>query len=57
MQGCQSPGHAQRFLAAFGPISSPLRPRRHLLPTSMYRQAMAQRFQSEWEIAGPALAA
>jgi putative transposase len=29
MQGFKSPGHAQRFLAAYGPIAQHLRPRRH----------------------------
>jgi putative transposase len=29
MQGFTSPGHAQRFLAAYGPIAQHFRPRRH----------------------------
>jgi hypothetical protein len=29
MQGFKSPGHAQRFLAAYGPIAQHFRPRRH----------------------------
>jgi putative transposase len=32
MQGFKSPGHAQRFLAAYGSIAPHFRPRRHLLP-------------------------
>jgi len=33
MQRFKSPGHAQRFLEAYGPIASRFRPRRQLLPT------------------------
>jgi putative transposase len=29
MQGFKSPGHAQRFLSAYGPIAQHFRPRRH----------------------------
>ena len=31
MQGFKSPGHAQRFLSAYGPIAQHFRPRRHRL--------------------------
>jgi putative transposase len=48
MQGFKSPGHAQRFLAAYGPISQHFRPRRHLCSASGYRQAMRQRFHT-WQ--------
>jgi putative transposase len=48
MQGFKSPGHAQRFLSAYGPISQHFRPRRHLLSASEYRQEMKQRFES-WD--------
>ncbi len=34
----KSPGHAQRFLAAYGPIASHSRPRRHHLTAITYRQ-------------------
>jgi putative transposase len=34
MQGFKSPGHAQRFLSADGPIAQPFRPRQHLLSAS-----------------------
>ena len=44
MQGFKSPGYAQRFLAAYGPIAQHFRPRRHLLSASEYRQEMAKRF-------------
>src|SRR5262247_3590047 len=37
MQGFKSAGHAQRFLAAYGPIAQHFRLRRHLLPAAMYR--------------------
>ena len=37
MQGFKSPGHAQRFLSAYGPIAQHFRPRRHLLSASAYR--------------------
>ena len=45
MQGFKSPGHAQRFLSAYGPISQHFRPRRHRLAAHDYRQEMVQRFQ------------
>jgi putative transposase len=44
MQGFKSPGHTQRFLAAYGPIAQHFRPRRHLLRASECRQEMRQRF-------------
>ena len=53
----KSPGHAQRFLAAYGPITSHFRPRRHRLSASAYRQEMRQRFQTWREITGSAIAA
>ena len=57
MQGFKSPGHAQRFLAAYGPLASHFRPRRHRLSAPEYRQVMAQRFLSWHEITGAAIAA
>ena len=56
MQRFKSPGHAQRFLSAYGPIAQHFRPRRHLLRASEYRQAMAQRFEIWQEITGTATA-
>jgi putative transposase len=53
----KSPGHAQRFLAAYGPIASHFRPRRHLLPASVYRQEMAHRFRIWRESTGTTMAA
>ena len=46
MQGFKSPGHAQRFLAAYGPIEQHFHPRRHRLSAPEYRQEMRQRFDS-----------
>ena len=57
MQGFQSAGHAQRFLAAYGPIAQHFRPRRHLLTASEYRQEMRNRFESWTEITGSQRAA
>jgi putative transposase len=52
MQGFKSPGHAQRFLAAYGLIAQHFRPRRHRLSALKYRQEMAQRFQRWHEVTG-----
>src|SRR3989475_8183705 len=52
MQGFKSAGHAQRFLAAYGPITQHFRPRRHLLSASEYRQEMRNRFESWAELTG-----
>jgi putative transposase len=57
MQGFKSPGHAQRFLAAYGPITQYFRPRRHLLPAPLYREKMRQRFQIWQEVTSLAAAA
>jgi putative transposase len=57
MQGFKSPGHAQRSLSAYGPITQHFRPRRHRLPAPKYRQGTVQRFQIRQEITGPAIAA
>ncbi len=48
MQGFKSPGLAQRFLSAYGPIAQHFRPRRHRFPASAYRQEMQQRFNT-WQ--------
>jgi putative transposase len=50
MQGFKSPGHVQRFLAAYGPIAQHFRPRRHRLSASAYRQGMRHRFDTWQEI-------
>jgi putative transposase len=51
MQGFKSPGHAQRFLAAYGLIAQHFRPRRHRLSAPEYRHEMSQRFESWRDIA------
>jgi len=57
LQGFKSPGHAQRFLSAYGPSAQHFRPRRHRLSASEYRQEMRQRGQVWEEITGAAMAA
>jgi putative transposase len=57
MQRFKSPGHAQRFLSAYGPLAQHFRPRRHLLAAPAYRQEMRQRFQVWREITGTDMAA
>jgi putative transposase len=57
MQRFKSPGHAQRFLSAYGPIVQHFCPRRHRFSAPTYRQEMQKRFQSWREITSPVLAA
>jgi putative transposase len=57
MQGCKSPGHAQRFLAAYGPIAQHFRPHRHRFSARAYREEMRQRCHTWQEITGSAMAA
>ena len=57
MQGFKSPGHAQRFLSAYGPIAQHFRPRRHLWSASGYREEMRNRFESWADITGTKRAA
>jgi putative transposase len=57
MQRFKSAGHAQRFLAAYSPIMSHFRPRRHRFSAHAYHQEMRQRFQTWREIIGLAMAA
>jgi putative transposase len=52
MQGFKSPGHAQRFLSAYGPMAQHCRPRRHLLSASAYRHEMSHRFERWAAITG-----
>jgi len=47
-----SPGHAQRFLAAYGPIINPVRPYRHRLTALAYRQTRDQRFATWRAVVG-----
>ena len=57
IQGFKSPGHAQRFLSAYGPIAQHFRPRRHRFSAPEYRQEMYQRCQLWGEITGMRVAA
>src|SRR5262249_45276945 len=57
MQRFKSPGHAQRFLSAYGPIAQHFRPRRHRFAAPAYRQEMKKRFQIWQTITGTASAA
>jgi putative transposase len=50
LQGFKSPGHAQRFLATYGPIAPHVRLRRHRLPAAQYRHEMRKRFQTWQEL-------
>ncbi len=57
MRRFKSPGHAQRFLAAYGPIASHCRPRRHRLTAAASRQTRTERFASWRAVSGsPAMA-
>ncbi len=57
MRRFKSPGHAQRFLAAYGPIASHFRPCRHRLTASDYRQRRDQSFAMWHAVTGAAAAA
>jgi putative transposase len=57
MQRFKSPGHAQRFRSAYGPIAQHFQPRCRLLPASKYRQEMVHRFQTWGEMMGTTIAA
>jgi putative transposase len=57
MQRFKSPGHAQRFLSAYGSITQHFRPRRHLLSALEYRQEIRKRFESWAEVTGTERAA
>ncbi len=52
MRRFKDPGHAQRFLAAYGPIASHFRPRRHRLTAAAYRQTRDQRFATWRAVVG-----
>jgi putative transposase len=57
MRRFKSPGHAQRFLAAYGPIAAHFRPRRHRLTATAHRRTRDERFATWRAITGtPALA-
>ncbi len=50
MRRFTSPGHAQRFLAAYGPIAAHFRPRRHRLTATAYRQHRDHAFAAWREV-------
>jgi len=52
MRRFKSPGHAQRFLAAYGPIAGHFRPRRHRLSAVVYRETRAERFATWRAVTG-----
>ena len=57
MRGFKSPGQAQRFLSAYGPMAQHFRPRRHRLSAPEYRREMRKRYQVWREITGVELVA
>src|SRR5215831_12641306 len=50
LQRFKSPGHAQRFLSAHGPIAQHFHPHRHRFAAPAYRQELSKRFQIWQEI-------
>jgi putative transposase len=52
MRRCKDPGHARRFLAAYGPIAAHFRPRRHRLTAAAYRQTRAERLATWRAVTG-----
>ena len=57
MRRFKRPGHAQRFLAAYGPIADHFRPRRHRLTAAAYRQHRDHAFATWRGVTGtPAMA-
>ncbi len=48
MRRFKSPGHAQRFLSAHGPINNLFRPRRHRMSAEEYRTARDRAFET-WQ--------
>ena len=57
MQGFRSPGHAQRFLAVYGPIAQHFRPRRHQFSAPEYRLEMRKRIDTWRDITSLSTAA
>jgi len=57
MRRFKSAGHAQRFLSAFGIISSHFRPRRYLLTAERYREEMELRLTTWSEVSCVRMAA
>ena len=57
MRRFKDPGHAQRFLAAYGPIASHFRTRRHRLTAAEYRETRTECFATWRAVTGtPAMA-
>jgi len=57
MRRFKSPGHARRFLAAYGPIAAHFRPRRHRLAAATYRETRDECFAMWRAVTGtPAMA-
>jgi len=52
MRRFTSPGHAQRFLAAYGPIAGHFWPRRHRLTATAYRQTRDECFATWRAVTG-----
>jgi putative transposase len=52
MRGFKSAGHAQRFLAAFGVITSHFRVGRHFCTAGVYREIMRRRFTVWKQVVG-----
>ncbi|MEP0914311.1 DDE-type integrase/transposase/recombinase [Leptolyngbya sp. ST-U4] len=52
MRKFKSPGQAQRFLAAFGPIRDHFHPKQHQLTAHRYCEQMRQRIEDWQEIVG-----
>lgn len=57
MRRFKPPGHAQRFLAAHGPIAGHFRPCRHRLTATAYRHQRDRAFATWHEVTGVAAAA
>jgi putative transposase len=57
MRRFKSPGHAQRFLSACGPIREHFCPRRHRLKAEEYRRERTRRFQVWSEVTSLPMAA
>ena len=57
MRRFKSPGHAQRFLASYGPIVGHFRPRRHRLTAEAYRHRRDQAYATWRDVTGVAVAA
>jgi putative transposase len=52
MRRFKSPGQAQRFLSAFGPIRDHSHPKQHQLTAQRYREQLRQRFEDWRAVAG-----